>query len=207
MRLSVVRAALLALLFLALPAAARAQTPRHTTAGDWSVEVTMGTTDATFTFDFRRGDEDLVVSWEMTYDAGDIGSFTTNDPRMEQVGFDRWLHDERDAYLASPRSFRDRALLRLAQLRANVERAVREGTLSVRDDPRGPACIAFRSTPQGEGAFDTCVHRRLTPAESRALLAAMHAEIARSVALVRANYAIWFSAIHALLSAPAAAPH
>jgi hypothetical protein len=202
----VARAALLALVLLAAPAVARAQQPVRGTAGSWQVEVWLATDNASFSFSFTRGSEELVLGESMGWETAD-SRFEASDPTMVTLGFFPWLARERAAYLASPVSFRDRALLRIAQIRANVERSVREGRLTVCDNPHDPARFICVPGPNGShGMFDQCVHRPMTPAERDATLAAMRTELGRRAALVRANYRDWYSAVHRLAAGGACGP-
>ena len=194
------RAIAVAFALLAAASPAQAQEPRRGMAGDWSVEVWLGTTDSTFTFRFTRGPEELLLDWEPGYETADA-RWGAADPRMVTLGFERWLYEEREAYLVSPLSFRDRALLRIAQIRANIERAAREGRLTVCDDPHDPGRYVCVPGPDGSrGMFDRCVHRPVTPRERDATLASMRAELGRRAALVRENYRAWYSAVRALVA-------
>lgn len=191
------------LLLLSLPSLASAQEPRTGHAGDFRVDVWTGGMNGSFTFQFTRGAEQLQIGWDVSFQHGQQNLTVPLLDEQMRLGFDAWMRSELAAYLRSPESFRDHALLRLAQLRRTVETVARRNQLAVCDHPNDPDRFQYVATADGEGAFDTCVHRAMNDAEKAELLAALHADLAHRERLVRQNYRAWYAAVRALVpSAP-----
>jgi len=187
----------LALLFalLLVPSLVHAQQPAHGADAAWAVQAGGLTGDDAFWCTFTRGTESVSLGSSISYDTPGA-QYEPRGAAQENVDYVTWQHRERAAYLASATSFRDRALLRLGQLRAAIEAAGRDHQLTYcdRNDPD-----SFREIRSGNAiGIMGCVQRPLTPAQVATTLAAMRTELDRRVRLVRVHYRAWYAALRAM---------
>lgn len=168
--------------------------------GEWTIELSKDLSGHTFAMRMSRGEEEVRIGWETFLELPD-GS-TVHAPRVDAGGdLEAWLRAELEAYLASPRSFRERLALRDGELRAHVSRVI--GALTICPAPDDPGRFRHMAGPEGaRGHVDTCARRLLTEEERRALLARLDAETDLRARLAREHAATWHAALTAMLARP-----
>lgn len=173
------------------------------TSDGFHAEISLSFWEAalpTFSFTFTRGEETITIGWETPSPPLPDGSYVghTGDD-APTLGHDAWMAAELAAYVASPESFRDRALLRTAELRALVRAHIADYTTC--DTPSAPGRFEEREGPSGaHGIFDTCVHRSLTSVERSEYLARLQAELGARDRLVRRHFRAWQPVLAAIFA-------
>ncbi|MBN8611075.1 MAG: hypothetical protein J0L92_10850 [Deltaproteobacteria bacterium] len=163
--------------------------------GTWQASGSFG-------FRFTRGEEQIDLTWELTYEppgmsvgftARDVQEVVALDPADGAHAFELWIHRELSRHLSSAVSLRDTALAQRVSLRRAVARGVasggviREGTLA--------ECLVERSTAQGTGFFDQCAMRPATVLEQRAALTTLDARLARERRLLTRHFRAFHRAL------------
>lgn len=180
----------------------------HDAADGFTLDGTWQSSGA-FGFRFTRGEEQIDLTWELTYEppgmsvgftARDVREVVALDPADGAHAFELWIQRELSLYLSSAVSLRDTALAQRVSLRRAVARGIASGGV-IREGMLAE-CLVERSTSQGTGFFDQCVMRPATALEQRAALTTLDARLGRERRLLARHFRAFHRALRETFAEP-----